>query len=54
MVRIRLIGNEEDRANTFYIIMCNGNTYSNVRDEFVISEYSFKILKRKRCKFEIC
>ena len=40
-VRIKLANSPEkpdNKSNGFYILMTNGNTYSDVKDEFVVEE----------------
>lgn len=56
MTTIKLIGDRENRAKGFYLLMVNTSTFSNKQDEFIFEtnwkEQIFKKLKEKGILFK--
>ena len=52
-VRVKLNHSRENKAKGFYLLMTNGNTYSNKTDEFVIEKKFLKMLEENKITFEI-
>jgi len=52
-VRIRINHSKENKVKGFYILMTNGNTYSDKLDEFIIEEKFLGKLKAENIQFEI-
>ena len=46
-IRIKINHNRENKVKGFYILMTNGNTYSDKEDEFIVEKRFLKILKEK-------
>lgn len=51
-VRIKLNNSRENKAEGFYILMTQGNTYSDTQDEFIIDVALLGKLREKRIHFE--
>lgn len=55
-VRIKLVDSAEkpdNRANGFYILMTNGNTYSDVKNEFVVEKKFLPLLEKENVDYTI-
>lgn len=44
-IRIKINHNRENKVKGFYLLMTNGNTYSDKKDEFIVERRFLKILK---------
>ncbi len=44
-VRIKINHSRENKIKGFYLLMTNGNTYSDKKDEFIVEKRFLKILK---------
>ncbi len=51
-VRIKLNHSEDNKAKGFYLLMTNGNTYSDKDDEFVVERRFIPLLEKNKIKFE--
>lgn len=50
--RIRINHSKKNKAKGFYILMTNGNTYSDKLDEFIVEKKFLKILGEEEIDFE--
>jgi len=44
-IRIKINHNRENKVKGFYLLMTNGNTYSDKKDEFVVEKRFLKLLR---------
>ena len=44
-VRIKINHSRENKIKGFYLLMTNGNTYSDKQDEFIVEKRFLKLLK---------
>ena len=51
-VRIRINHSKENKAKGFYLLMTNGNTYSDKKDEFIVEKRFLKILDEGGIRYE--
>ncbi len=51
-VRIKINHSKENKAKGFYLLMTNGNTYSDKKDEFIVERRFLKILNDEGIEFE--
>ncbi len=51
-VRIKINHSKENKAKGFYLLMINGNTYSDKKDEFIIERKFLKILDDAKVVYE--
>lgn len=51
MKHIKLSSPRKNREKGFYLLMTNGNTYSNMRNEFFIEDEMLNILKKNNINF---
>ena len=51
-IRIKINHNRENKAKGFYLLMVNGNTYSDKKDEFIIEKRFLKILDDAKVLYE--
>jgi hypothetical protein len=51
-VRIKINHSKENKAKGFYILMTNGNTYSDKLDEFIVEKRFLKLLRESNVAFE--
>ena len=51
-IKIKLEEDRENKVKGFYLLMTNGNTYSDKKDEFVVKEELLKILDDNGIKYE--
>jgi len=49
---IKLLGTRNDKAKAFYEMITHGNTFSRVKDEFIVKEHILKRLDKKGLKYE--
>jgi len=52
-IRIRINHSRENKVKGFYLLMTNGNTYSDKKDEFIIEKRFLKSLEENNIGFEI-
>lgn len=50
-VRIKINHSRENKVRGFYLLMTNGNTYSDKLDEFIVEKRFLKILKNNNIDF---
>ena len=51
-VRIKINHSRENKAKGFYLLMTNGNTYSDKKDEFIVEKRFLKLLEDKGIQCE--
>lgn len=51
-VRIKINHSRENKVKGFYLLMTNGNTYSDKQDEFIVEKRFLKLLDDKGITFE--
>jgi len=51
-IRVKLNNSEKNKAKGFYLLMTNGNTYSDKKDEFIIEKRFIKLLEDNNIHFE--
>ena len=51
-VRIKINHSRENKAKGFSLLMKNGNTYSDKKDEFIIERTFIRILEDNHIQFE--
>ncbi|MFA5176205.1 MAG: hypothetical protein WC413_03020 [Candidatus Nanoarchaeia archaeon] len=51
-VRVKINSSRDNKVKGFYILMTNGNTYSDTKDEFIIEKRFLENLKDNNIKFE--
>lgn len=51
-VRIKINHSKENKAKGFYLLMTNGNTYSDKKDEFVVEKRFLEILDNNDIAYE--
>ena len=51
-VRVKLNSSEENKANGFYLLMTNGDTYSDKKFEFIVEKGLLGVLTKNKIKFE--
>jgi len=51
-VRIKINHSKENKAKGFYILMTNGNTYSDKLDEFIVEKKFLKKLGEEGIQYE--
>lgn len=44
-VRIKINSSRENKIKGFYLLMTNGNTYSDKKDEFIVERKFLKLLR---------
>lgn len=44
-IRVKINHSRENKAKGFYLLMTNGNIYSDKKDEFIVEKRFLKILK---------
>lgn len=52
-VRIKINHSRENKARGFYLLMTNGNTYSDKLDEFIVEKRFIKLLENNGITFEL-
>tara|TARA_B100000315_G_C14237154_1_gene433667 strand:+ start:292 stop:498 length:207 start_codon:yes stop_codon:yes gene_type:complete len=52
-VRIKLNHTEGNKAKGFYLLLTNGNTYSDKKDEFVVERKFLSLLDQHRIKHKV-
>lgn len=50
-VRIKINHSRENKIKGFYLLMTNGNTYSDKQDEFIVEKRFLKILNENGISF---
>jgi len=51
-VRVRINHSKENKVKGFYLLMTNGNTYSDKKDEFIVERRFLKILDEQKIEYE--
>lgn len=51
-VRIKINHSRDNKVKGFYLLMTNGNTYSDKQDEFIVEKRFLKLLKDNAITFE--
>lgn len=51
-IRIKINHNRENKVKGFYLLMTNGNTYSDKKDEFIVERRFLKILNENGITYE--
>lgn len=51
-VRIKINSNRENKVKGFYLLITNGNTYSDKKDEFIVEKRFLKILTDANIEYE--
>ena len=51
-VKIKLNHSEKNKSKGFYLLMTNGNTYSEKEDEFVVERKYLEMLNRNKIDYE--
>ena len=51
-VRIRINHSRENKVKGFYLLMTNGNTYSDKKDEFIVERKFLKLLDENEIGYE--
>ena len=51
-VRVKINNSRKNKVKGFYLIMINGNTYSDKQDEFIVEKKFLKLLEENHIKFE--
>lgn len=51
-VRIKINHSRENKVKGFYLLMTNGNTYSDKKDEFIVERKFLKILEDSGITYE--
>ncbi len=51
-VRIKINTSRENKVKGFYLLMTNGNTYSDKQDEFIVEKRFLKLLTDNSITFE--
>ena len=52
-VRIKINSSRPNKVKGFYLLMTNGNTYSDKEDEFIVEKRFLKLLETNEIKFEL-
>lgn len=50
-VRVKINHSRENKIKGFYLLMTNGNTYSDKQDEFIVEKKFLKLLDEKGIEF---
>lgn len=51
-VRIKINHSRANKVRGFYLLMTNGNTYSDRQDEFIVEKRFLKLLEENSISFE--
>lgn len=52
-IRIKINSSRENKVKGFYLLMTNGNTYSDKKDEFIVEKRFLKLLEDNGIKFDL-
>ncbi len=52
LIRVKLNSSQENIVRGFYLLVTNGNTFSDKKNEFVIEKKSLDLLNKNKVKFE--
>ncbi|KKN65121.1 hypothetical protein LCGC14_0485090 [marine sediment metagenome] len=52
-VKIRITGDQKNKEKGFYLLMIDGDTYSNKLWEFVIDERSLEVLNKNKIGYVV-
>ena len=50
-VRLKINTSRENKVKGFYLLMTNGNTYSDKEDEFIVEKKFIKLLEENNIQF---
>lgn len=50
-IRIKINTSKANKEKGFYLLMTNGNTYSDVKDEYVIEKRFLEILNKNKIHY---
>lgn len=51
-VRVKINNARDNKAKGFYLLMTNGNTHSDKKDEFIIEKKFLKLLDKNKIDYE--
>jgi len=51
--RIRINHSKENKAKGFYLLMTNGNTYSEKEDEFIVEKRFLELLTKNEVSYDL-
>ena len=51
-IRVRLNSSQENIVKGFYLLITNGNTYSDKKNEFIVEKRQLGLLTKNKIKFE--
>ena len=51
-VRVKINSSRENKIKGFYLLMTNGNTYSDKKDEFIIEKRFLQLLRENNIVYE--
>ena len=51
-VRIKINNSKDNKIKGFYLLMTNGNTYSDEKDEFIVEKRFLDLLNKQNIKYE--
>lgn len=52
LIRVKLNSSQENIVRGFYLLVTNGNTFSDKKNEFIIEKKSLDLLNKNKVKFE--
>ncbi|MBI2628833.1 hypothetical protein HYW74_02010 [Candidatus Pacearchaeota archaeon] len=52
-VRIKINHSRDNKVKGFYLLMTNGNTYSDKKDEFIVEKRFLKLLEGNNITFQL-
>jgi len=51
-VRIKINSSKDNKVKGFYLLITNGNTYSDEKDEFIVEKRFLNLLDKQNIKYE--
>jgi len=51
-VRIKINSSKDNKVKGFYLLITNGNTYSDEKDEFIVEKRFLNLLDEQKIKYE--
>jgi len=51
-VRIKINSSKDNKVKGFYLLITNGNTYSDEKDEFIVEKRFLDLLDKQNIKYE--
>ena len=52
-IKIKLIGNDEDKSRAFYVLLNEGSIFSDSLDIFYVNNKHIELLDKEKCLYEI-